>query len=161
MFVGFYKKTSGKGGLTYQEAVLEALCFGWIDGIIKSVDAESYMHRFTPRKPGSIWSNTNVAHVERLRAAGRMAPAGLRAFEQRSAARTGIYSFEQATEAKLTPAFEKQFRAQPRAWAFFQAQPAWYRRRVTHVIVSAKKDETRRRRLARTIAASARGERLQ
>jgi uncharacterized protein YdeI (YjbR/CyaY-like superfamily) len=160
LFVGLYKKSSGKGGLTYPEAVLEALCFGWIDGVMKSLGAESYMQRFTPRKPGSIWSRVNVAHVERLTQEGRMAPAGLAAFAARTKEKTGIYSFERKEAAKLTPAFTKKFRAARAAWDFFQAQPAWYRRQITHWIISAKHAETRERRLARTIAASGRGERL-
>ncbi len=93
--VGFYKKNSDQGGLTYQEAVNEALCFGWIDGVIRKIDAGSYTRRFTPRKSGSIWSNVNVAHVARLTALGKMRPAGLRAFAARTAGKTGIYSFEQ------------------------------------------------------------------
>ncbi len=114
--VGFYKKSSGRGGLSYPEAVDEALCFGWIDGILRKLDDERYTHRFTPRRPGSIWSNVNVGHVERLRAAGRMHAAGLAAFAARSAAKTGIYSFEQGTQI-LPSAYEKQFRAHARAWS--------------------------------------------
>ena len=160
LFVGFHKKGSGRGGLTYAEAVLEALCFGWIDGVIRSLGPESYQHRFSPRKPGSVWSKVNVAHVARLTAAGRMAEAGRRAFAARTEARTGIYSFEQAREPRLPPAFARRFRAAKAAWAFFSAQPAWYRRQVIHAIVTAKQPATRERRLERAITASAAGERL-
>ncbi|MEO6245121.1 MAG: bacteriocin-protection protein, partial [Opitutaceae bacterium] len=126
--IGFYKKASGKIAMTYQEAVLESLCFGWIDGIVNRLDAESYMHRFTRRKPASTWSNINVAHVARLSAAGKMHPAGLAAFQARSTAKTGIYSFERKTPPQLAPAAEKAFRSNRKAWEFFQAQPPWYRR---------------------------------
>jgi uncharacterized protein YdeI (YjbR/CyaY-like superfamily) len=160
LFVGFHRKDTGRGGLTYAEAVLEALCFGWIDGVIRSLGSGSYQHRFTPRKPGSVWSKVNVAHVARLTAAGRMAAAGRRAFAARTEARTGIYSFEQAREPRLPAAFARRFRAVKPAWEFFSAQPAWYRRQVIHGIVSAKQPATRERRLERAIAASAAGERL-
>lgn len=159
-YVGFYKKTSGRGGMTYQEAVLEALCFGWIDGVLGRVDEHSYKHRFTPRKKGSTWSNVNVAHVERLTKEGRMAPAGLAVFEVRSTAKSGLYSFEAKEDAKLPRAFARMFRAQPKAWAFFQAQPRWYRHQVTFNIIHAKQEATKLRRLERVIAASAKGERL-
>lgn len=159
-YVGFHKKTSGRGGMTYQEAVLEALCFGWIDGVLGRVDEHSYQHRFTPRKKGSTWSNVNIAHVTRLTETGRMTPAGRAAFEARSAAKSGIYSFEAKEDARLPRAFERQFRAQPAAWKFFQAQPRWYRHQVTFAIINAKQEATKLRRLARVIAASARGERL-
>jgi uncharacterized protein YdeI (YjbR/CyaY-like superfamily) len=159
LWVGFYKKSAGKSGLTYQEAVDEALCFGWIDGIVKRIDDERFMHRFTPRKPSSIWSNTNVRHVERLTAAGKMHAAGLAAFAARTAARTGVYVFE-AKEAKtLSPAQVKAFRAHPAAWAFFQAQPPWYQRKVTWWVASAKQPATRERRLAQLIVACAAGKR--
>ena len=158
LFVGFYRKGHGEG-LTYQEAVDEALCFGWIDGIIKKLDATRYMHRFTPRRPGSIWSLTNIRHVERLKAAGRMQPTGLAAFAARKAAKTGIYAFEQRGQ-KLTREEEKVFRANARAWAFFQRQAPWYQRKVAWWIRSAKQDATRTRRLAQLVAASAEGRRL-
>ena len=118
LLVGFYNKASGKGGLTYAEAVDEVLCFGWIDGIIKKVDADSYTHRFTPRRPGSIWSNINVGHVTRLTKAGKMRPAGLKAFRARKTHKTGIYSFEQKQKPrpqKFPTALEKIFaRTSPR-----------------------------------------------
>ena len=158
--VGFYKKDSGKGGMTYQEAVDEALCFGWIDGIVRKIDAVSYTHRFTPRKPRSIWSNVNVAHVARLTAAGRMHPTGLKAFAARIEKKTGIYAFEQKQPQVLPPACLKQFKANKKAWAFFTAQAPWYQRLIIHKIAGAKQEATRERWLARAITASAVGKRL-
>ena len=158
--VGFHKKGSGLGGLTYLEAVDEALCFGWIDGVVRRIDEHSFTHRFTPRKAGSHWSNVNVRHVARLTAAGRMQPAGLAAFAARSAARTGTASYEQPAKS-LPPVFAKKFRAQAKAWAFFSAQPPGYRRLALHKIVSPKQAATRERWLERIIADSAAGRRFQ
>ncbi len=159
-YVGFYKKSSARRGITYQEAVDEALCFGWIDSVMKSLDAERYQHRFTPRKPGSIWSNVNVAHVARLTAAGRMHPAGLAAFAARDPRKTGVYSFETKTAPRLAPAETKRFRADAPAWKFFSAQPPGYRRNALHWVVAAKKPETRTRRFAQLLADSSAGRRL-
>ena len=154
--VGFYKKNSDQGGLTYQEAVDEALCFGWIDGVIRKIDAGSYTRRFTPRKSGSIWSNVNVAHVARLTALGKMHSAGLRAFAARTAGKTGIYSFEQKDRpTALPPTYREKFQANKKAWAFFAAQAPWYQRKIIHHVTSAKMEPTRLRRLTRVIAASA------
>ena len=154
IWVTYYKKSSGKRGLTYQEAVDEALCFGWIDGLTKSIDAERYIQRFTPRKPGSNWSNINVAKVERLTAAGRMHPAGLAAFAARDAKKTGVYSFE--NRPKTFPrSLEAQFRTHKSAWKFWLAQPPGYRRLSIWRVMSAKQEATRQRRLAHLIAASA------
>ncbi|MSU22776.1 MAG: bacteriocin-protection protein [Opitutus sp.] len=152
--VGFYKMASGRGGLTYQEAVDEALCFGWIDGIVRKIDADRYTHRFTPRKPGSHWSNLNVRHVARLTAAGRMHAAGLAALAGRAAGKTGLASYEQPAK-NLPPADAKQFRANRPAWKFFTTQAPWYQRLAIHKIVSPKQAATRQRWLARIIAASA------
>jgi len=159
LHVGFYKKASGKGGLTYPESVDEALCFGWIDGVRRTVDASSYTIRFTPRKPGSIWSLVNVRHVGRLTQAGRMRPAGLKAFAARQEHRTGVYSFEQAPQ-KLPPVYERKFRAHRQAWDFFTSQAPWYRRTAIHKVVSPKQEATRQRWLALLIADSAKGKRL-
>ena len=160
LLVGFYKKGSGKPSLTWPESVDEALCFGWIDGVRRSRDEESYTIRFTPRKPGSTWSAVNVARVEELTRLGRMRPAGLAAWEKRSEAKTGTYAYEQKEDAKLEKAEEKQLRANKEAWEFFQSQPPWYRRTVIWRIVSAKKEETRKKRLEKLIEESARGRRL-
>jgi uncharacterized protein YdeI (YjbR/CyaY-like superfamily) len=159
LLVGFYRKDTGLGGITYAEALDEALCFGWIDGLKKKLDDVSYTHRFTPRKPRSIWSNINIEHVKRLTAAGRMMPAGVRAYEARKSERTGLYSFEQKDHA-FDPALEKKFRANKRAWTFWETQPPGYRRVSTHWVMSAKQAETRERRLAQLIADSASGVRL-
>ncbi len=159
LLLGFYKKASGKGGLTYPEAVDELLCFGWIDGVKRRVDDERYTHRITPRRSGSIWSLVNVRHVERLTKAGRMHAAGKTAFAARKADKTGIYSFENRPQ-NLPRNYEKIFRAKPKAWAFFMAQPPGYRRLVIYKIISAKQEATRQRWLARVIAESAQGRRL-
>ena len=158
--VGFRTKASGAPSLTWREAVDEALCFGWIDGVRHGLAGESYEIRFTPRKPGSIWSAINVARVEALEAAGRMKPAGRRAFAARKAAKTGVYSFERERPAELTPAEERQLRATPKAAAFFDALPPSYRRKVLHWIVSAKQAATRAQRLARFAASCKAGKRL-
>ena len=157
--VGFFKKDSGKGGLTYPEAVDELLCFGWIDGVMHRLDDVSYTHRVTPRKPGSNWSNLNVAHVARLTAAGKMQPAGLAAFNARSEQKTGIYSFEKRPQ-KFPAATERLFRANKKAWPHWQTQPPGYQRLCIHWVTSAKQEETRQRRLAQLIALTAQGRRL-
>ena len=160
LLVGFYKKASGRGGLSYLESVDEALCFGWIDGIVRKIDADSYSHRFTPRKPGSHWSNVNFRHVARLTAAGRMHPAGLAAFAARTPERTGAASYEQPPK-ELPAEFVNKFQAHRTAWAFFSAQPPGYRRLAIYKIVSPKQAATRERWLARIIADSAAGRRFQ
>jgi len=160
LVVGFHKVGSGKPSLTWPQSVDQALCFGWIDGVRKSLDATSYTIRFTPRKPTSIWSKINLRKVEELRAAGLMRPAGLRAFEQRKEARTGVYSFEQRETAALSPPMEKRFRANKKAWAYWETCPPGYRRIAAWYVVSAKKDETRMKRLDHVIATSAEGRRI-
>ena len=159
LWIGFYKKDSGKGGLTYPEALDEVLCFGWIDGVKKRVDDLSFTQRFTPRKPRSIWSRINIHHVKRLKTTGRMTPAGLKAFAARESARSGVYSFENAPR-KLATADVRQFKADQAAWQFFQQQPPGYQRLAIWYVVSAKKPETRERRLARLITDSRTGKRL-
>ena len=159
LIVGFYKKDSGKPSITYPEALDEALCFGWIDGVRRSLGDEGYTIRFTPRKPKSIWSNVNVRHVERLKKEGRMAPSGLKAYELKDPKRTGIYSFENRPR-ELAPAYEKKFRANKKAWEFFEKQPAGYKRLMIYRVMEAKQEETKERRLAQLIEVSARSERL-
>ena len=159
MLVGFHKKASGKKSITYAEALDEALCFGWIDGVRRNFDETSYTIRFTPRKPRSIWSLVNVRHVERLQKEGRMHAAGLAAFEKRDPKRTGIYSFENRPR-ELSPECEKEFRKSKAAWEFFQAQPPGYKRLMTFWVMGAKKEETRAGRLRRLIETSAKGERI-
>jgi uncharacterized protein YdeI (YjbR/CyaY-like superfamily) len=159
LLVGFHKKGSKRGGITYSEALDEALAFGWIDGVRRNIDADRWSIRFTPRKPRSIWSNVNIRHAQRLIADGRMTPAGLRAFEAREERRSGVYLYER-TPTALEPALAKRFAANRKAKAFFDAQPPGYRRIITGWVMQAKKDETRVRRLARLIEKSARGERV-
>ena len=159
LWVGFYKKDSGKGGMGYAQAVDEALCFGWIDGLVRGRDAESYMQRFTPRKAKSTWSAVNLKKVEDLTRAGRMAPAGIQAHASRDAKRTGLYSFENR-HVELSPAFTKRFRADKAAWKFFEVQPPGYRRIAAFWVMSAKKEETRERRLARLMEDSSAGMRI-
>ena len=156
LLVGFYKKGSGKASLTYPEALDEALCYGWIDGVRRSFGDDSYTIRFTPRKAKSIWSNVNVRHVERLKKEGRMAPAGLKAYELKDPKKTGIYAFENRPR-ELSPAYEKKFRANKKAWEFFEKQPPGYKRLMTYRVMEAKQEETRQRRLAQLIEASAKG----
>jgi uncharacterized protein YdeI (YjbR/CyaY-like superfamily) len=159
VWVGFYRKESGRGGLTYKEALDQALCFGWIDGIRKKVDEESYTNRFTPRQAKSAWSLINIKRVEELTGEGLMAEPGLAAFNGRDPTRSGIYSFENRPKT-LTRELERLFRANEPAYEFFRAQPAGYRRLATWFVMSAKKDDTRQRRLERLIVDSAAGRRL-
>ena len=146
-------------GIGYAEALDEALCVGWIDGVRRSLDADAFSIRFTPRRPRSIWSLVNVAHVERLMAAGRMQPAGLAAFAARTPERTGIYSFEQEP-GMLSSEELATFTKQRRAWKYFQEAAASYRRTSTHWVSSAKRAETRAKRLAELIACCDRQERI-
>jgi len=160
LLVGFHKRGSGRPSLTWPESVDEALCFGWIDGVRRSLGETSYTIRFTPRRPTSIWSDVNVARVKDLERRGRLRPAGRRAFAARRAEKTGVYAFEQEEPARLSKEQEAALRANRKAAAFFDAQPPWYRRTATHWIVRAKRRETRERRLARLIEDSAAGRTL-
>ena len=157
IWVGFHKKSSGKPTITMQESVDEALCFGWIDSVRRGVNETSYANRFTKRKTRSTWSAINIGRAKELINLGRMQPAGLKAFEQRTDERSAIYSYEQRESAKLGTAFEKQFRANKKAWNFFRAQTPWYRRVSAFWVVSAKKDETRLKRLTKLIGDSENG----
>ena len=160
--VGFYKKASGKGGLTYFEAVEEALCFGWIDGIIRRLDEERYTHRFTPRRRGSTWSLVNVAKVKALLKAGKMHPRGIAAFQARKAARTGVYGYEQGP--RKDPVFprvlERMFRADRAAWGKWRSLPPGYRRMATRWVLSATQEATHRRRLAQLMELTRTGRRI-
>jgi uncharacterized protein YdeI (YjbR/CyaY-like superfamily) len=159
LVVGFYKKASGRGGLTYREALDLALAYGWIDGVRKTVDATAYTTRFSPRKANSNWSAVNVRRVEELIAAGAMQPPGLEAYRKRTAKKTGRYSYEQRP-TRFDAADEKTFRTNRNAWAFFEAQPPGYRRTAIWYVVSAVKEETRQRRLATLIQHCVEGRRL-
>ena len=161
VLVGYWKKATGKPSLTWSQAVDEALCFGWIDGVRRGVDGERHVQRFTPRKPGSNWSAVNIAKVEQLRSEGRMRPAGEAAFARRRDDRSGIYAYEQRNNPVLEPEHEARFRADAAAWEYFMSTPPSYRRPALGWVVSAKKPETRERRLAALIADSAAGRRLE
>lgn len=156
LLVGFYKTGSGRPSRTWPESVDEALCHGWIDGVRRRIDEESYSIRFTPRKAGSMWSLRNVGRVEALRAEGRMKPAGLAAYAARREDKTGVYSFEKSL-AELFPEHEARLRADARAWSGWNALPPSYRRTVAHWLASAKKDETRERRFGELVEASRAG----
>jgi uncharacterized protein YdeI (YjbR/CyaY-like superfamily) len=160
LLVGFYKTSSDKPSMTWPESVDEALCFGWIDGVRRSLGAEAYSIRFTPRKPTSIWSAINVAKVEALRTAGKMRAGGEAAFARRTAARTGVYSFERSEAPVLSAAQEARLAADPRAAAWFAAQAPWYRRTAIHLVISAKREETRERRLDELIRDCRAGRRI-
>ena len=155
--VGFYKTSSGTASITWPESVDVALCFGWIDGVRRRTDDVRYTIRFTPRNPRGTWSAVNVKRVTELEKLGLMTAAGRKAFGNRLADKTGIYAYERKSAAELGADFEKLFRAKQRAWDFFQSQPPWYRRTATHWVVSAKREETRLRRLDRLIEVSERG----
>jgi uncharacterized protein YdeI (YjbR/CyaY-like superfamily) len=157
-WVGFYKKHSGNPSITWPESVDQALCFGWIDGIRKSIDEVSYKIRFTPRRSGSIWSSVNIKRVEELNKQGLMKPAGLKAYDARKENKSGIYAYEQRS-AELPPSYEKRLKQNKAAWEFFHAQPAWYRKQAFWWVVSAKQEETRLKRLEQLIESSAQGQR--
>ena len=159
LWVGFYKKDSGKPSITWPESVDEALCFGWIDGVRKSLDGESYVIRFSARKPNSIWSAVNIRNVARLIKEGRMQPAGMRAYEARKEFRSGIYSYEQRSPELVEP-YATTLKSNKAAWKFFSAQPPGYRKMMNWWIVSAKREETRLARLSRLIEASENSERI-
>jgi uncharacterized protein YdeI (YjbR/CyaY-like superfamily) len=160
LLVGFYKKGSGKPSITWPESVDQALCFGWIDGVRRSLGAEAYSIRFTPRKPRSNWSAINVRRMKELGDEGLVHPAGEAAFERRSDDRTAIYSYEQRKNAQLPEEFEARLRANSAAAEFFDSQPPWYRRTAAHWVISAKREATRERRLAQLIEDSANGRRI-
>lgn len=159
LWVGLYKKGSGHPSITWPESVDEALCFGWIDGVRKSLDEDSYTIRFTPRKPRSTWSAVNLRRAQELIEAGRMHPSGQAAFDNRQENRSRQYSFEQG-EISLGEPFEREFRAHQQAWAFFESQPPGYRKTATWWVLSARREETRRRRLATLIRDSEAGLRI-
>jgi uncharacterized protein YdeI (YjbR/CyaY-like superfamily) len=154
LLVGFYKVNSKKPSMSWSESVDQALCFGWIDGVRRSIDEESYSIRFTPRKKSSIWSAINIKKIEELTKAGLMKEAGIKAFELRSEAKSRIYSHE--TEPSiLNPEFEKQFKDNKPAWDFFEKQAPSYKKVMIHWIMTAKQEKTRISRLEKTINISA------
>jgi uncharacterized protein YdeI (YjbR/CyaY-like superfamily) len=159
-WIGFYRKASGRPSITWPESVDEALCVGWIDGLRKTIDAESYKIRFTPRKKESNWSSVNIARVKELTKQGRMQPAGLEAFARRKPEKSGIYAYENRTSAVLDKADEKRLRSNRKAWEFFQRQPPGYRQLAIWYVVTAKKEETREARLRKLIAQCEAGRRI-
>jgi uncharacterized protein YdeI (YjbR/CyaY-like superfamily) len=159
LWVGFYKKDSGKPSITWPESVDQALCFGWIDGIRKGVDEISYQIRFTPRRRGSIWSATNIKRAKELVRQKQMRPTGLKAFAARIENKSGIYSYEQRT-TELEEPYATYLKKNKAASNFFKKQPPSYRKMIGWWIISAKKEETRMARLAKLISESAKGKRL-
>ena len=159
LYVGYYKRGASKQGMTYKEAVDEALCWGWIDGVVRTIDDERYAQRWTPRKATSNWSAVNIAKIAELTAAGRMQPPGIAAFEGRDRRKDAIYSYDKSG-AKFSTAQERTFKRNTKAWNFWNTQPPGYRKLATHYVVSAKQEVTRERRLERLIDCCARSERL-
>ncbi|MEP7379370.1 MAG: YdeI/OmpD-associated family protein [Chloroflexota bacterium] len=155
-WIGFWKKGAGKSGMSYDEAVIEALCFGWIDGQTNRIDDLAATTRFSPRRAGSNWSQLNISRVEELKVAGRMYPAGLRAFDARKKPAPGVYTYE-TRPADLPDDLSTIFREDQRAWEFWRAQPAGYRKAMTWWVVQGKQEQTRLRRLDALIAESAKG----
>jgi uncharacterized protein YdeI (YjbR/CyaY-like superfamily) len=160
LWVGMYKRAPGRPSVTWPQVVDEALCFGWIDGIRKGIDDISYANRLTPRKPTSNWSAVNVKRFGELKRQGRVRPAGRAAFDRRRKERTGVYSYEQRHQVKLDPAFEKRFRAKKKAWSWFEQQAPSYRTTAVYWVMTAKRPETRERRLEQLIEDSGRGRRV-
>jgi uncharacterized protein YdeI (YjbR/CyaY-like superfamily) len=157
VLVGFHKRGSGKPSITWPESVEQALCFGWIDGVRRSLGDESYTIRFSPRKPNSTWSRVNLEKVEELKQRGLMRPAGLRVYDERREAKTGIYSYEQREAAELPAEYEERLSANAAAWKFWTSRSPSYRKAAVWWVVSAKKEETRERRLASLIEHSQSG----
>lgn len=159
LLVGFYKTGSGKASITWPQSVDEALCFGWIDGVRRSINEVSYSIRFTPRKAKSIWSAVNIKKIEELTAKGLMQPAGLAAYAKREESRSRVYSFENE-EQVLKPEYEEQFKTNAKAWAFFKAQAPWYKKVSLHRVMTAKQEKTRLSRLEGLIKACEVGVRI-
>ncbi|MCI3938379.1 YdeI/OmpD-associated family protein [Chryseobacterium aahli] len=159
LLVGFYKVGTKKPSMTWSESVDQALCFGWIDGVRKSIDEESYSIRFTPRKPTSIWSTINIKKMEELTKAGLIKPAGVDAFKLRKENKSGIYSHE-TENVKLSAEYENQFKANKKAWEFFEKQAPSYKKVMTHWIMSAKQQKTQISRLEKTILESEKEKRV-
>ncbi len=159
LWVGYYRKSTGKAAMTYPQAVEEALCFGWIDGLTYRIDDEVHANRYTPRRKGSSWSAPNIAKVAELKSAGRMHPTGLRAFEERDRSKDAPYMRDHPLRQQMPPELEARIQANPAAWAYWEAQRASYRKGAAFWILSAKQEATRARRLATLIEESAAGRR--
>lgn len=158
LWIGYYKKQSGRGGVTYKQALDEALCFGWIDGVLRSLDETSYTNRFTPRRQRSTWSAVNIARAQALIAEGRMRPAGLAAFERRAENRSRVYSYQQGQPVEWSPAEKRALRANRATWTFVSSQAPSLQRGMVRWVQSAMKAETRQRRLGVLIDCASRGE---
>lgn len=159
LWLGYYKKSSGKKSITYKQALDEVLCFGWIDGIVKGIDDEKYCQRYTPRRPKSIWSAVNIKKIEELSKAGRMHEAGLKTFNNRDLKRAGLYSFEQK-EITMPAAYIKKLKANKKAWEYFSNMPLGYQKTATWWVISAKQETTRLRRLDTLIKDSEAGRKI-
>jgi len=159
LWLGYYKKASGRPSVTHRQALDEALCFGWIDGVVKRIDDERFMQRFSPRTATSVWSVVNLKRMKELIAAGVVAPSGLKIYETRDPKRSGLYSYENRPKA-FDAATERAFKAHRDAWRFFNAQPPGYRKLCVFFVMEAKKEETRKRRLERLITQSSEGKRI-
>ena len=160
LWVGYWKKSTGRVSVTWQETVDEALCFGWIDGIRKRIDEDAYTVRFTPRRAKSVWSRRNIDRIEELSKAGRVAPPGAEAYARRAADTSEVYSFEQATPPELSAEYIARLQADAAAWQDWESRPPGYRRQVSHWVMSAKREATRERRLASLIEDSAAGRKV-
>lgn len=159
-WVGFWKKATGRASITWEESVDEALCFGWIDGLRKRIDDEAYAIRFTPRRDGSVWSLRNMERYEALDADNRVAPAGAAAYARRTEEKSGVYSFEQDDRPRLSAAFEERLKAHEAAWTSWQDRPPGYRKRASHWVMSAKREETRERRFRTLLEDEASGRKI-
>lgn len=159
IIVGYYNVKSGKFGMTWSESVDQALCFGWIDGVRRRIDEESYCNRFTPRKANSNWSAVNIAKVAELTEKGLMKPAGIAAFAKRSEKRSAIYAYENESK-QFSDEFKKQFRERETAWEFYEKQANWYKKQMVNWVMTAKQEATRQTRLEKLMAASENSERL-
>jgi uncharacterized protein YdeI (YjbR/CyaY-like superfamily) len=157
LLVGFHKRDAGRESMTWPESVAEALCVGWIDGVRRRLDDDSYTIRFTPRRTSSIWSTVNLNKMRELIAAKRVLPAGMRAFEHRSEEKSSVYAYENRHSAVFDPESERELKRHKAAWKFFERCPPWYKRTVTWRVISAKRPETRAKRLAELITCCAEG----
>lgn len=153
IIVGYYKVKSSKGGMTWSESVDQALCFGWVDGVRRRIDDESYCNRFTPRRANSNWSAVNIAKVADLTEKGLMKPAGIAAFAKRTETRSKIYAYENELK-QFSDEFEKLFRANEKAWEFYEKQANWYKKQMVNWVMTAKQEATRKSRLEKLLGES-------
>jgi len=159
LLVGFYKVGTNKPSMNWSQSVDEALCFGWIDGVRRSIDAESYSIRFTPRKPNSVWSAVNIAKIEKLTEQNLMKPVGIAAFAKREESRSKIYAYENK-QKRFSDEFEKQFKSNVKAWTFFEKQANWYKKKAVNWVMTAKQEITRLSRLEKLVAESEYGRKI-